>query len=103
MSDQIETIEPEQLKALIANEDQPVIIDVRENEEVASGMISGAIHIRLGDLPERYHELDPTQEYVVVCRSGRRSEKAAEFLQEKGFKVKNMDGGMLKWHGDIWA
>jgi len=80
-----------------------VIIDVREDEEVESGMIPGARHIRLGTLPERFEELDRDKTYIMVCRSGRRSEKASEFLVEQGFKVINMEGGMLKWRGDIQA
>jgi rhodanese-related sulfurtransferase len=80
-----------------------VIIDVREDEEVETGMIPGAKHIRLGTLPERCEELDRDKTYVMVCRSGRRSEKASEFLAEQGFKVINMEGGMLKWRGAIEA
>jgi rhodanese-related sulfurtransferase len=80
-----------------------VIIDVREDEEVGTGMIPGATHIRLGTLPERFEELDRDKTYIMVCRSGRRSEKASEFLYEQGFKVINMDGGMLKWQGEIKA
>lgn len=100
MSD-IKEIQPKDVeKHLDANEPLNVI-DVRENEEVADGKIPQAKHIPLGELPERIDELDQSKEYIMVCRSGRRSEKAADFLQKKGFKVQNMSGGMLKWEGDI--
>ena len=49
------------------------IVDVRENEEVATGMIPGALHVPMGQLGQRLSELSPTQSIIVVCRSGRRS------------------------------
>ncbi|MFS1513330.1 rhodanese-like domain-containing protein [Chengkuizengella sp. SCS-71B] len=74
------------------------IIDVREHEEVAQGMISGAKHIPLGELPVRHHEIEQTDNIILVCRSGNRSGKALEYLQMLGLKnLKNMEGGMLEW------
>lgn len=72
-------------------------IDVREDEEFASGSIPGAIHIPLGELPERLAELDRDKEYIMVCRSGARSGRATEFLEQEGFDARNMVGGMLAW------
>ena len=77
------------------------MIDVREEDEVAAGMIPGAIHIPLGEIPERLEELDRATPYVFICRSGGRSGRAAEFLEAQGFDATNMVGGMLDWHGDV--
>lgn len=78
------------------------IVDVRENEEVVTGKIPGAKHIRLGDLQERYKEIDPNAETIIVCRSSNRSGVASEFLVNMGYRnVKNMVGGMSAWDGDI--
>ncbi|ARU62955.1 hypothetical protein CBW65_19685 [Tumebacillus avium] len=78
------------------------IIDVREDTEVSRGMIPGAIHIRLSDVESRYTELDPELETVVVCRSGRRSRSACNFLIQQGFtKLLNMEDGMLAWKGEL--
>ncbi|MGY5190288.1 UNVERIFIED_CONTAM: rhodanese-like domain-containing protein [Bacillus amyloliquefaciens DSM 7 = ATCC 23350] len=49
------------------------LIDVREDEEVAEGMIPQAFHIRMRDIPEKMDALDNDKEYVVICRSGKRS------------------------------
>ena len=46
------------------------IIDVREDEEVATGTIPQAKHIALGELPNRLNELDKNVHYYMVCRSG---------------------------------
>ncbi|WP_407269966.1 rhodanese-like domain-containing protein [Radiobacillus sp. PE A8.2] len=77
------------------------IIDVREVDEVETGKIPGAIHIPLGLLEFRMHELDKSKEYILVCRSGGRSGRAGQLLESHGFNVINMDGGMLAWQGKI--
>ncbi|UYG96983.1 rhodanese-like domain-containing protein [Cytobacillus firmus] len=77
------------------------IIDVREVDEVQEGKIASAIHIPLGLIEFRMHELDKNQEYVMVCRSGNRSGLAARFLEGQGFSVINMLGGMMNWEGPL--
>ncbi|MEM9561510.1 MAG: rhodanese-like domain-containing protein [Actinomycetota bacterium] len=74
------------------------LIDVREPDEVAGGTLPGAVNIPLGDLPTRVGELDQARRVVLLCRSGGRSTKAAEFLTASGFgDVVNLAGGMLAW------
>ncbi|MEK4084415.1 rhodanese-like domain-containing protein [Psychrobacillus sp. FSL K6-1415] len=77
------------------------IIDVREVDEVAEGKIPGAINIPLGLVEFRMHELDKSKEYIIVCRSGGRSGRVTQFLEDQGHKVINMQGGMLSWEGKI--
>ncbi|WP_085993136.1 rhodanese-like domain-containing protein [Oceanobacillus senegalensis] len=76
------------------------IIDVREDEEVATGKIPGAKHIPLGQIPDRLEELDKSEHYYMVCRSGGRSGNACQFLIQNGYNVTNMAGGMLDWEGE---
>lgn len=81
---------------------QPIhLIDVREVDEVEAGHIPGIIHIPLGLLEFRMHELNKNESYVVICRSGGRSGQAAQFLESRGFDVVNMVGGMLAWNGEV--
>lgn len=77
------------------------LIDVREVDEVKEGKIPQAIHIPLGLLEFRMHELDKKIEYTMVCRSGGRSGRAVQFLEGHGFKVVNMVGGMNDWEGSV--
>jgi rhodanese-related sulfurtransferase len=94
----LQSISTTDLKARISQGEQITIIDVREVEEVAEGMIPGAIHIPLGDIPSRYTEIQQNNDIILVCRSGKRSQKAYEFLEAQGLKnLLNMDGGMLQW------
>ncbi|WP_173915793.1 rhodanese-like domain-containing protein [Halobacillus sp. Marseille-Q1614] len=99
---EIKVMTPEQLqKALDENKDLK-IIDVREDEEVAQGMIPTATHIPLGRIPEAADSLNPEEEYVMVCRSGKRSMNASEYLKSKGIhNVNNLKGGMLDWKGEV--
>jgi rhodanese-related sulfurtransferase len=77
------------------------IIDVREVSEVAAGKIPGAINIPLGLLEFRMNELNKSEDYIIVCHSGGRSAMATQFLEQFGYKVTNMTGGMMAWTGDI--
>jgi rhodanese-related sulfurtransferase len=89
-----------EVEELLKN-DQPNIIDVREDDEVAAGKISTAKHIPLGSIESRMNELDKSKEYIMVCRSGGRSGRAAQLLENQGFNVINMSGGMLAWEGEV--
>ncbi|MGG4467509.1 rhodanese-like domain-containing protein [Paenibacillus alvei] len=90
-----------EVEALINEGKKLNIIDVREVDEVATGKIPGAINIPLGLIEFRMHELDKTIEYIIVCRSGARSGRATQFLEDYGFNVINMPGGMLAWEGKV--
>lgn len=74
------------------------VLDVREPHEYQSGHIPGARNLPLGKLDSWAPELDPDGSYVLICRSGKRSAKATEGLEAKGFKnLRNVTGGMLEW------
>lgn len=73
------------------------IVDVRETEELADGIIPGAWHIPLGELPGSHGLLDAARPIIAVCRSGRRSASAAEQLAAAGFTAHTMTGGMIEW------
>lgn len=88
------------INLLDANEDLN-IVDVREDDEVAQGMIPGAVHIPLGQIADRAGELDQSKPYILVCRGGRRSENACLILEEKGFDVTNLEGGMMAYDGEL--
>ena len=77
------------------------LIDVREVEEVKEGKIQEAMHMPLGVLALRMHELEKDTEYIIVCRSGRRSGKATQLLVSNGYQAVNMTGGMLAWNGPV--
>ena len=97
------TIEPksfsEKSKALPDSQ----ILDVRTPEEFEAGHIDNAVNINWFDLNfiSKVEKLDKTKAVFVYCKSGGRSQKAAEKLEELGFKtIYNLKGGILKWDAD---
>lgn len=75
-----------------------VLVDVRNDDEVARGIIPDAIHIQLSMLPVEYEKLVNADKVVFYCHSGVRSAHAADFATSKGLKnVFNLVGGVLAW------
>ena len=75
------------------------VLDVRSDKEWQSGHIEGAMHISLGELPDRLDEIPKDQAVIAACGSGYRSSIAASLLQANGFlDVSSMDGGMTAWN-----
>lgn len=92
-------IKPNEVEALLKEKSPINIIDVRETDEVKAGKIPTAMHIPLGLVEFKIQDLDKSKEYIMVCRSGGRSSKATMLLEDQGFNVVNMTGGMLEWNG----
>ena len=75
-----------------------LLVDVRNDDEVARGIIPGAMHIQLAMLPLQYDKLLQANSVVFYCHSGARSSHAADFAVSKGVKdVFNLVGGVLAW------
>jgi rhodanese-related sulfurtransferase len=99
-SGDVRDVEPEELHKLLnsSNGDRPVVIDVREAWEYASGHVPGSKLIPLGSLRREMSNLDPSQAVAVICASGSRSQSAAALLGQQGFKVVyNVVGGTYNW------
>ena len=89
---------PREYAARAAAGPAPVLLDVREDWELAIARLDGVLHIPMGEVPARLGELAPEREIVVLCRSGGRSAQVARFLQQQGFRdVWNLAGGILAW------
>src|ERR1700733_16319828 len=78
------------------------VIDVREPFEYEIARIEGVPLLPMSQLQQRFTELDPNQQYYLLCKVGARSHSAVEFLREQGFKyVKNVKGGTNAWAREI--
>lgn len=76
------------------------VVDVREPEELSGplGVIDVAVSVPLATVERAAESWDREAPLVVVCRSGRRSERALETLRSMGFRhVASLTGGMLAW------
>ncbi|MGH3936107.1 MAG: rhodanese-like domain-containing protein [Pseudonocardiaceae bacterium] len=80
--------------------DNAALLDVRENDEWAAGHAPGAVHVPMGQVPQRLDELAvmfPDRPVRVVCRSGGRSARVTAYLAQAGWDAVNVDGGMRAW------
>ncbi len=87
-----------ELKNKIEREEKLFLLDVREPNEYEYSHIANSILIPLNQIPNRLSELDPEQEIVVICHHGMRSQQAANYLAQSGFKnISNLTGGIDAW------
>ncbi len=75
-----------------------LLLDVREPDEVSFVTLPGSVHIPMGEVPGRLHELDPDKEIIVYCHHGVRSLHVAQFLAQRDFEnVASLAGGIDAW------
>jgi len=78
------------------------VVDVRESDEYEIAKVAGVPLLPLSELPSRFTELDPNQQYYLHCKVGMRSLQALGFLRQQGFKyVKSVKGGITAWSDEI--
>ena len=100
-SPQVPEIGPDELRH---NLDRFNLLDVREEWEWQLVNLAefGAIHVPLGEIAHRAHELDASRDWVVVCKSGARSARAVRLLQQQGWSsVRSLAGGILAWQDQV--
>lgn len=95
----MQTISTKELEYLL-NSESINLLDVREDYEFKEKHIKQAQLFPLSKLPESINQLDNNKKYYLICRSGKRSRRAAEFMNNKNFDVVNVEGGMLDWTGE---
>lgn len=79
-----------------------VLLDVREDDEWTAGHAPEAVHVPMGQVPQRLDEIAtavPGRPVHVVCRSGARSARITAYLSGIGLEAVNVDGGMRAWSG----
>lgn len=99
----VEVVSPTEFQALLKDDPNAYLLDVRRHDEYAAGHLEGAHLLNWLDSATFRKEaigLDKHKTIYVYCRSGRRSNEAANYLAGKGYKVIDMDGGILAWEHD---
>lgn len=92
----VETITAAELKVKMGKKEPFFLLDVRQLDEYNQFNLGGTL-IPLDQLEQRIHEIPKDQSIIVYCRSGYRSQIAAEWLTALGFSVANLQGGILSW------
>ncbi len=92
-------VEPPVAKAMI--ESGYELVDVRSEEEYEMSYIPGSNLIPLYELRQRLDEFEKNRQYVVYCRSGRRSLVAAFMLMQHELNALSLKGGIVGWPYDV--
>jgi rhodanese-related sulfurtransferase len=96
-------VAPAELKTMLAAQDLPFLLDVREPWETSAASFPGAHSMPMGDVPSRaFRELDPDGRIVVICHHGIRSLNVANWLRTQGFEqAQSLRGGIDAWSRDV--
>jgi adenylyltransferase/sulfurtransferase len=101
-SSSVPSVNVRQLKAKMDASEPFVLVDVREPFEYDISRINGSRLIPLAELPARLSDLDVNSETILQCKSGVRSARAVQILQQAGFgSVYNLEGGIDAWADEI--
>ena len=73
------------------------LVDVREPYEHEAGRIAGDVHIELDRLTAEAGSIDRDRPVVFYCRTGSRSDMAAQAFAASGYTAHNLDGGLKAW------
>lgn len=87
-------------KAIIANDKDGMVIDLRTSDEIKKGYIKGSVQLDFlaKDAEEQIDKLDKSKTYYIYCAGGGRSADAAEYMEKQGFKrVYNFEKGFSEW------
>jgi len=92
-------ISPTQAYALLKNDENVTLLDVRTPEKFAQEYVEGAMLIPLQVLYENISKLQNVKEkkIIVYCHNGRKSIAASRILVKNGFVPLNVKGGILRW------
>jgi len=90
-------ITPTELRDLLAGENPPLLVDVREPVEANMAQIAGSLLIPMGSLPQRLQEIPKDRPIALYCHAGMRSAYAAEWLARQGYDALSLAGGIDRW------
>jgi rhodanese-related sulfurtransferase len=92
-TNEVAGVQPGEVAARVA--EGWMLLDVRTDDEWASGRIAGSVHIPMDQLMQRFDEVE--DRVVCVCAVGARSARVAQFLNAQGREAVNLDGGIYAW------
>ena len=98
----IAQLTPQQVQDYLKKQPAPLLLDVREEDEVRLCALAGSLHIPMNLIPLRHNELPDDVPIIVYCHHGIRSLNVARYLAHVGFEnVANLQGGIDAWARQI--
>jgi rhodanese-related sulfurtransferase len=97
----ISEITPIELQQLLASDNPPAFIDIREEGEAAICSIEGSTLIPMNTLPQRLQEIPRNRPVILYCHSGMRSMMVGQWLSQQGYDALSLAGGIDRWAAEI--
>lgn len=98
----IAQLTPQQVQDSLQKQPAPLLLDVREEDEVRLCALPGSLHIPMNLIPLRHNELPDDVPIIVYCHHDIRSLNVARYLAHVGFEhVANLQGGIDAWARQI--
>jgi rhodanese-related sulfurtransferase len=91
----VPTVSVHDLRGLLAG--GATVVDVREQDEWETARVPGVLLLPLAELPVRLSEIPPAGRVYMVCATGGRSQRAAQYLRAGGLDAVNVEGGTSGW------
>jgi rhodanese-related sulfurtransferase len=95
MNARLPEVDPNEAVELV--DDGALLLDVREMDEWQAGHAPDARHVPMSTIPRVMRDLPTDVPIVAICRSGRRSAEVTVYMNNAGFDVRNLEGGMQEW------
>ena len=89
------------LKDKLENNENFILLDVREKTELDICALEGAMHIPMMSIPKMLSELDKKIPIVAMCHTGVRSSQVCLYLMQHGYDAVNLQGGIDAWAKEI--
>jgi len=99
----VDEITASEAARLLEGQKEPLLLDVREQNEWDTGRLPGAVHLPVASVKQGIETIEPDRRRRIVayCASGRRSARAARDLEELGYeRVSSLTGGIGAWTRD---
>ena len=99
-------IDPEEVERLLASDDPPRVVDIRDPGAFERGHIPGSENVPFPQIPDRAADLAGADRVVTVCPHGEASVQAARLIGAAAGvdgRVESMRGGLTAWDGDVEA
>jgi rhodanese-related sulfurtransferase len=101
MFSRVKSMPVSELRRRLADDVAPFLLDVREPEEMADGVIAGSVNVPMNEVRQRLGELPTDRDIVVICHLGARSAHVTKELNTLGYdRAVNLAGGMDAWLGE---
>jgi rhodanese-related sulfurtransferase len=98
----IPDLSPRDLQSELGGPNPPKLLDVRESYELETAKLAEDLHIPISEFRSRMGEIDPKEDWVVICHSGGRSGQVTQYLLSQGFpRVRNLRGGLVAWAREV--